>query len=271
MTKPDIVAPVLTPFHADLSPDPHRFVDLCRRLSAEGLGLAPFGTTGEGPSLDVFERTQLIDALVHAGFDMSRVMPGTGCPALPDTVRLTRHAVESGCGAVLMLPPYYYKQADDDGLFAAYDWVIERVGDPRLRICLYHFPAQSGVALSPALIERLVRRHPSTIAAIKDSAGDVAHTQALRRRFPGLTVYTGSASHLPDLPGAGCISGYANLWGPLLLRLAATGSPEDQAELAAAKAEFQGLPFIAAAKRALARLDNDPAWTTVRPPLVALA
>src|SRR5690349_25016728 len=97
------------------------------------------------------------------------MMPGTGTSELPDTVALTRHAVQSGCAGVLMLPPFYYKVVTDDGLFASYAEVVERVGDARLRIYLYHIPQVSQVPLGLALIERLLDRYPGTLAGIKDS------------------------------------------------------------------------------------------------------
>ena len=37
---------------------------------------------------------------------------------MTDAVTLVRHAVDHGCGGVLMLPPFYYKGVSDDGIFA---------------------------------------------------------------------------------------------------------------------------------------------------------
>ena len=92
------------------------------------------------------------------------MMPGTGCSALPDTVELTRHAMELGCCGVLMLPPFYYKAVTDEGLFRSYSEVIERVGDERLRIYLYHIPPIAQVAITLPLIERLLGEFPDIIA-----------------------------------------------------------------------------------------------------------
>lgn len=71
------------------------------------------------------ERTVLLDALLAADIDAARMMPGTGCCALPDTVRLTGHAVKAGCAGVLMLPPFYYKGVSEDGLYRSYSEVID--------------------------------------------------------------------------------------------------------------------------------------------------
>ncbi len=143
-----VLSPVVTPFTADLRPDAARLVRHCRWLLDNDVGLAVFGTNSEANSLGVAEKLGLLDALVEAGIPAARMMPGTGTCALPDTVELTRHAVALGCGGVLMLPPFYYKGVSDDGLFASYAEVIERVGDARLRIYLYHIPAVSQVPIS---------------------------------------------------------------------------------------------------------------------------
>ena len=131
-------------------------------------------------------------------------------------MELTRRAVAHGCGGVLMLPPFYYKDVSDDGLFASFAEVIERVGDPRLRVYLYHIPPVSRVPLSLALIERLLQRYPGTVAGIKDSSGDWDNTRAMLERFQprGFDVFSGSETFLLATlraGGAGCISATANV------------------------------------------------------------
>src|SRR5215831_5195617 len=133
-----VLAPVVTPFTSDLLPDTARFIRQCRWLLDNDVGLAVFGTNSEGNSLTVAEKLELLDALVDAGVPASRMMPGTGTCALPDTVELTRRAVAHGCGGVLMLPPFYYKGVSDDGLFAFLSGVIDKVGSTQLRVYLYH-------------------------------------------------------------------------------------------------------------------------------------
>jgi 4-hydroxy-tetrahydrodipicolinate synthase len=210
------LAPVVCPFASDLRPDAARLIRHCRWLLENDTGLAVFGTNSEGNSLSVPEKIALLDALVDAGIPAHRMMPGTGCCALPDTVELTRHAMRHGCAGVLMLPPFYYKGVSDDGLFASYSEVIERVGDARLRIYLYHIPQVSQVPLGLALIERLLARYPGTIAGVKDSSGDFDNTRAMLERFQprGFDVFSGSESFLLATlraGGAGCISAIANV------------------------------------------------------------
>ena len=123
-----VFSPVVMPFNDDLSPDPKRLETHCRWLLSQNAGLAVFGTNSEANSLSVEEKVSLLDQLVDAGIDTTRMMPGTGHCALTDTVRLTAHAVKLGCAGTLMLPPFYYKDVSDDGLYASFAEVIDRVG-----------------------------------------------------------------------------------------------------------------------------------------------
>ena len=273
------LAPVVCPFDADLRPDAERLVRHCRWLLENDTGLAVFGTNSEGNSLSVPEKIALLDSLVDAGIPPERMMAGTGCCAVPDTVELTRRAMQHGCAGVLMLPPFYYKGVSDDGLFASYAEVIERVGDARLRIYLYHIPQMSQVPIGFALIERLLARYSGVIAGIKDSAGDFGNTRAMLERFQprGFDVFSGSESFLLATlrgGGAGCISATANV-NPAAIAALARGwerpdAPAQQAGLDRVRAVFQSFPMMAALKAAIAEFSDDDTWLTLRPPVVAL-
>jgi len=172
-----VLSPVVTPFDKDLNPDTARFINHCKWLISQGCGLAAFGTNSEANSLSVNERMALLDAILAAGIDPARMMPGTGCCSISDSVRLTEHAVKAGCAGVLMLPPFYYKDVTEDGLFRSYSEVIQRVGDSRLRIYLYHIPPVAVVGITRGLVERLLKAYPGTIAGMKDSSGDWNNTK----------------------------------------------------------------------------------------------
>jgi len=274
-----VLSPVLTPFEADLPPSVPRFVRHCRALVAQGVGLAVFGTNSEGNSLSVAEKRMLLDALVEAGLPASRMMPGTGTCALPDTIELTRHAVQAGCAGVLMLPPFYYKGVSDEGLYRSFSSVIDAVADPRLRVYLYHIPPVAQVGISLRLIERLLTAYPGVVAGIKDSSGDWNNTNAVIEAFAarGFEVYAGSETFLLQTlraGGAGCISATANVNGAAIAASAAAwrepGADDRQAALDRVRAAFQKRPMIAAMKAAIATGTGDEGWCRVRPPLVEL-
>jgi 4-hydroxy-tetrahydrodipicolinate synthase len=275
-----VFAPVLTPFGADLAPDPRRFVRLCRWLLDHGCaGLAPFGTTSEANSLAVGEREALLDALLAEGVPAARLMPGTGCCALPDSVRLTAHAVRRGCAGVLMLPPFYYKGVSDDGLFRGFAEVIERVGDDRLRVYLYHIPPVAQVGIGPKLVERLLRAYPRAVAGMKDSSGDFANTRTMLDLFArdGFDVFVGSERFLLEnlrAGGVGCITATGNVNAAAIERLHAGWRGPDaeklQEEVNGVRGLVEKLPVVAALKAVVAEESGDPGWATVRPPLVPL-
>jgi 4-hydroxy-tetrahydrodipicolinate synthase len=275
-----ILSPAVTPFRADLSPDTDRYVRHCRWLLENGCaGLAVFGTNSEANSLSVDERMVLLEELAQAGLPPARLLPGTGCCSLSDSVRLTAHAVALGCAGVLMLPPFYYKDVGDEGLYRGFAEVIERVGDSRLRLYLYHIPPVAQVGISPALIERLLKQYPATIAGIKDSSGDWNNTRVLLEQFApaGFDVFAGSEVFLLDTlrgGGAGCITATGNVNPAAIDRLYRAWQRPDadrlQAEVSVTRALFQKYPMIAALKAAIAAYADDPGWATVRPPLVEL-
>ncbi len=273
-----VLVPVLMPFGPDLSPDVDKFVAFCKWLLAEGAnGLAVFGTTSEATSLSLAERKMLLEALVDSGVSPARLMPGTGLSSLPETVELTAHAVSLGCRGVLMLPPFYYKNPSDDGLFASYSEVIQRVGEARLRIYLYHFPAMSAVPLSLGLVGRLIADYPDAVVGLKDSSGDWDNTSALIREFPGFAVFPGSETYLLDglkLGGAGCITATGNV-NVRAIRAVIDAFPGGSAEklngpIVAVRKAIQQFPTVAGLKSLLAHGRSDESWRTVRPPLVAL-
>lgn len=273
------LAPVLTPFTSDLQPDLPRFIAHCRWLVDHHASLAIFGTNSEAASLSVTERLELTDALLQAGIPASRMMPGTGACALPDAVQLSRHASHAGAAGLLVLPPFFYKGVSDDGVFAYYAELIERVGPGCAPIYLYHIPQFTHVPITLALIERLLHRYPGVIAGAKDSSGDWANTRAMIDQFAagGFDVFPASESFLSTalpLGAAGCISATVNM-NPAGIHALIEGWNTPQGSALQQKADavrqvFQGGYMIAAMKHALANCSGQPSWRNVRPPLAVL-
>ncbi len=273
-----VLAAVLTPLNEDLSPDFPNFVAHCRNLLAAGCdGLAVLGTTSEANSFSVDERIVLLEALSEAGVAGARLIPGTGCCAIPDTVRLTKRAVELGAAGVLMLPPFYYKGVSEDGLYAAYSETIERVGDARLRVYLYHIPQNTGVPITPGLIGRLIKAYPETVVGMKDSAGKLDNMVANCRAFPGFRVFSGSDGFLLDLlraGGTGCITAGNNIAAARAAKVYANWQGPDadalQADYFAVRQVVDRFPLIEALKEAMAHLTGRAGWRRLRPPLMPL-
>lgn len=274
-----VLSPNLTPYGPDLSPDPKAYVTHAKWLLANGVdALAPFGTTSEGNSLSVDEKLMLLDALLEAGVPGAKMMPGTGTCALPDSVRLTKASVEAGCGGVLLLPPFYYKGVSEDGVFAAISETIQRVGDARLRVYLYHIPPQAQIGFSIDLIDRLLKAYPGVVVGLKDSSGDWANMSSLMERFPGFDVFPGSELFLLDglragAPGTITASSNVNaraIRAVVDAHLSGGDADAAQAEITKTRKALQTLPMIPALKAIAAQLHGDAGWRRVRPPLLAL-
>jgi 4-hydroxy-tetrahydrodipicolinate synthase len=275
-----VFAAVLTPMRADLAVDRAAFAQHCRRLLDDGChGLAIFGTTGEANSLSVGERVAAWEGLVRDGVPADALLPGTGACALPDAVTLAREALAIGAPGVLALPPFYYKGVSDDGLLRFFAELIERVGDDRLRLFLYHIPPMAQVGFTPELIGRLLEAFPGIVAGTKDSAGDAARIERLCQEFPELTVFAGSERLLLDTlhwGGDGCISATCNVTAAQSRRvydLWAAGDPgadAEQAALTETRGFLEGFPTIPALKALMRARTGDDVWANLRPPLDAL-
>jgi 4-hydroxy-tetrahydrodipicolinate synthase len=275
-----VLSPVITPFGRDYSPDAGRFVRHCKWLLKSGCaGLAVFGTNSEANSMSVSEKRKLLEALVAGGVPAAALMPGTGHCALSDSIEMTRAAVELGCAGVLMLPPFYYKGVPDEGLYRNFAEVIERVGDERLSLYLYHIPPVAQVSISLALIERLLAKYPGTVAGVKDSSGDWANTKAMLDNFAkgGFDVFAGSEVFLLDNMrngGKGCITATGNINpGPIAnvyKNWRSAQADQLQAGITATRKIVQKQPMIPALKSAVAHFGNDAQWKTCRPPLIEL-
>lgn len=272
-------AAVLTPLTADLIPDDAMMADFSKWLLNNGCdGLAILGTTGEANSFSLKERIRIIESLVEAGIPARTLMPGTSSCALTDAVELTRAAVNAGVGGVLMLPPFYYKNPSDAGLYRFFSEVIQRVGDSRLQIYLYHFPQMSATPITYDLIEMLLKDYPDTIAGMKDSSGDLDNMVGAVKRFPGFHVLSGAEDcFLPLLQegGAGCITACSNVSSQLAQDVyqafkAGDDATAANAQLCEIRRVIQQYPLSSALKQLIARHTGDEAWLNIRPPFAVM-
>jgi 4-hydroxy-tetrahydrodipicolinate synthase len=273
-----VIAPVLTPFGEDGEPDADRYVEHCEWLLEDGCtALAPFGTTSEANSLSTDERMELLEILADSDVDPDKLMPGTGMCSLTDAIALTEHAVDIGCAGVLMLPPFYYKNPSEDGLFRFFAEVIEDIGDDDLKIYLYHIPPVAQVGFSLPLIGRLLKAYPNTIAGLKDSTGDWNVTKSILDAYPQLKVFPGSEAYLLDAlqaGAAGCISATANINAKMLRSLFDTWRDGDaaakQERIKSFRMAAQAYPMIPLLKSVIGHYRDDAGWREVRPPFMPM-
>ncbi len=274
-------APVLTPLGDDGAIDVRRLRDHARRVREEGCdGVVLFGTTGEAPSFSAGERQAALEALLAADFPPGRVIVGTGCAALTDTLALTEHARACGVLAVLVLPPFYYKNPPRAGLARGFDLVFRALAGGTTHGLLYNFPRLAGIAIEPDLARELAGRHGALVAGAKDSSGDLDSTRGFCRALADGAVFPGTEAILVealDAGAAGLISATANLNATGLRAALDAWRDGDrgraarlQAEAVAFRAPFERAGMIPALKAALAEKLGDEGWRRVRPPWVEI-
>ena len=276
-----VMAAGLTLFNEDMTIDAEATLAHTKWLLQNGCdGVLLFGTTGEANSLSMKERLDFLDKLGASGLPMDKLMIGTGCCAMPDTVELTKATLGLGIRDTLMLPPFYYKNPSDDGLFAYFSKVMETIGSDDLRVYLYHFPQMSAVPFSHALIGRLLEAFPGQICGVKDSSGDFDNMKAMAERFENFDVFAGTERYLLDVlkvGGVGTITATGNVTSSLCGAVYAAWKAESgeaealQEDLTAQRLALQNYPAAAALKELLARESGKPSWRTVRPPFQTLA
>lgn len=259
---------VITPVDERYEPDAVRAIEYYRDLLANGIdGLNLLGTSGEAMSLSVAQRLRLMEA-VAAGIPRERTMCGTGAAALTDAVELTRAAGEFGFAAALIMPPFYYRDASDDGVLRFFDALLTRA-DNAPTILLYNFPKMSGVTFHPNLVDRLIAAFPGKIGGMKDSSNDVALQKELLARHPELCVFPSTEGTLLEgkaYGAAGCISGSVALWPRQAQNAYAHGDAADAAYVREARATLIGAPLIALVRRQVAVQRGDETWLRAIPP-----
>jgi 4-hydroxy-tetrahydrodipicolinate synthase len=277
---PAVLAPVITPFNEDGSPNAKKLLKQCQWLETNGVGQAIFGTNSEANSMSAVQKMDTLSALVEGGLDTDHIMPGTGATSIDATVNMTRHALNHKCTSVIMLPPFYYKDITDDGLFAYFSEVIQKVGDAALQIYIYNIPPVTRINLSLSLLERLIKAYPNTVVGIKDSSGNWPYTESVIKLLAptGFRVYAGNEAFLVRAlraGGAGCISATVNVNPKAIAHLAAHWREADadqrQIDLDQVRAIFEQYQMIAGMKTAVAHFSKDPDWLRVRPPLMQLS
>jgi 4-hydroxy-tetrahydrodipicolinate synthase len=274
MTRPrdpigGIWAAVVTPVNEEFVPDAERAIPYYRELQADGCGINLLGTTGEAMSFSTSQRLEFMGRVADA-LPLDRVMVGTGAAALHDAVTLTRYAIERGFAAALIMPPFFFREATDDGVAAFYEAVFARVRPPARSVLLYNFPKMAGVALHAELVERIVTLSNGAVFGMKDSSNDAQLQSEVLARLPEFAVFPGSEADLLEAKRrgcAGCISGSVALWPQLARRVF-----EEEDESAAIKLrrlrDALAAPLLVTVRERIAEQRHEDRWRRAMPPLV---
>ena len=269
-----VYSAVLTPFKKDLTIDTKLFISHCEFLLKNNISLAPLGTTGEANSISVSEKIDLIKTLASSDLPKEKIIIGTGNTSFVDAALLTKTAVENKIYSVLLLPPFYYKNVSDEGVYQYYKEIINKVKSKNLRVFLYNIPQVSGVTISIDLVNRLKKDFSVLITGIKDSSGNFENTKKYKE-IKNFIVYPGSEKFLYDGLHSGC-SGCISATTNVNIEAAKLINTFDKAEgqlinkkIKSVRDVFEKYPVIAALKAT--KIKEDSNWSNIRPPFVALS
>jgi len=274
-----VYAAAVTPLKHDSTLDLEAVPVLLRFLAAGGChGALLFGTTGEGPSFspkerETFMRSVRVYRQQLPGF---KLLAGTGTPSLSETIELTKLSFDLGYDGVVVLPPYYFRKATDEGLFNWFSELIKKAVPAKGYLLGYHIPGATGVGFSLDLLARLKDSFPIQFAGIKDSSHDESFASALGQRFgKDLLVLNGTDSyfhHALKNHAQGAITAPANLISEDLHEiwdLYQEGKDPSEAQTRVTEQRHileKYMPFPPILKALLHKLHEFPKWT-VKPPL----
>ena len=269
-----VYSAVLTPFKKNLTIDTKLFISHCEFLLKNNISLAPLGTTGEANSISISEKLDLIKTIANSDLPKEKIIIGTGNTSFVDAALLTKTAVENKIYSVLLLPPFYYKNVSDEGVYQYYKEIINTVKSTSLRIFLYNIPQVSGVTISIDLVNRLKKEFSDTITGIKDSSGNFENTKKYKE-IKNFIVYPGSEKFLYDglnIGCSGCISATTNVNIEAAKLINSFDKSEGESinkKIKSVRDVFEKYPVIPALKAT--KIKEDSNWSNIRPPLVALS
>ena len=274
-----VFSAALTPVRKDLSINQDLYLRHCQHLMRQGHdGLAIFGTTGEANSFSIKEKKDTLEFLLSNRIDPKILIPGTGSSSLNDAIEMTKHAASYKVKAVLLLPPFYYKNVSDEGVLNYYRHIIEKVGISEMQYILYHIPQNSYVPINFKIIEMLLKFYPKNIVGLKDSSGDSDRMMKLIKYFDNFAVFCGHDSlalNIVKKGGAGAITAGTNVCGKLLSFIIKNYKNENQinnfSELQKLLIEIRQVITshepISLMKAYFSIVDNISEWNNVLPPL----
>lgn len=167
------------------------------------------GTNGEGPSLSAVEKRDLLQNAVPGKLEL---ILGIATPSLDEALWLTKRAAEFGAVAALVMPPFYFRDAEESGIV---DWFTQLMDKSPMPVLVYNFPQKTGITLTPEFMNTLARHE--MFAGLKDSSGSVeniqSYPQALAQKADA-KLFVGNEELLIqalDAGWTGTISGAANV------------------------------------------------------------
>jgi 1-pyrroline-4-hydroxy-2-carboxylate deaminase len=205
-----VMPAITTPFDENLDVDYGLMADHCRWLLDNGCnGIVALGSLGEGATLSFEEKLGILRTCVRAVQRNEPVVASISSLTTSDAVSIAKAAVDLGCDALMVLPPYVY-QGDWREMKTHVSAVFRAT---RLSCMLYNNPVAYGTDFLPEQIQELAAEHEN-FEAVKESSTDARRVSAIRALLDRrLEISVGVDDAVLEATGVGAtgwIAGLAN-------------------------------------------------------------
>ncbi|MFP4159911.1 MAG: 4-hydroxy-tetrahydrodipicolinate synthase [Desulfobacterales bacterium] len=178
-------------------------------------GILAVGTTGESPTLDWNEHIRVIDLIASNTRTKCTCIAGTGSNNTAETLEATKHAVKSGCEAVLLVDPYYNGPSS---LEIRREYVTPVAASfPETTIIPYIIPGRTGAQMFPEDLAILFREYKN-VSCVKEATASLDNMRRTRECCGGDYLILSGDDGItydmmadPDIRGGGAISVMSNI------------------------------------------------------------
>lgn len=261
--KASYLVPVVTIFNEDMSINEVANIRLWNTIIDNGLdGIVLMGSTGEFSQMTMEQKKRLIALAGKEIAGRTRLIVGTGCQCLEDTVALSNFAAENGAEGVMVLTPYYFF-LEQKNIEEFYTSVVERIDIP---LYLYNYPDRTNHDVAPDTVYALLKKHYPKIKGYKDSVGAMSHTRELiakvKPEFPEFEIFCGMDENFAAncmAGGDGVVGALANIDPKLSFNMKNALNNEDFSEISRLQKQFNRMvrifdvtkPYMPAVKTAM--------------------
>ncbi len=123
-------------------------------------GMTVLGMMGEAPKLAPDESVTFLQHMLKRVDDRMPVIVGVSSPGLDNMARLCGSSMEAGAAGVMIAPSAGLMT--EDKLYNYFTQVFEKLG-PDIPVCYQDFPMTTGVHISAALFNQMVRDFPQLV------------------------------------------------------------------------------------------------------------
>lgn len=203
-----VIPAITTPFTDELAVD-HQFLAQHANwmVDAGCTGIMALGSLGEGATLSLNEKLEILETCVAAVGSRVPVVAGISALSTDEAVRLAQESQTAGCQGLMVLPAYVYK-GDWRETRAHFEAIFQA---SNLSCMLYNNPIAYGTDVLPEQVAELASRNRN-MHAIKESSADVRRITEIKRLMrEKLQIFVGVDDLIVEGIEAGAVGWIAGL------------------------------------------------------------